>query len=88
MCLLCDRCISYYGCVREKRKKVGRPDQPLKATVDYAGQDLKPGTDYYLIAFGYEGTATTPLFKQQVRTSGEPDSGWPGDDGGWADFGE
>lgn len=67
---------------------IGRPDQPLKATVDYAGQDLKPGTDYYLIAFGYEGTATTPLFKQQVRTSGESDSGWPGDDGGWADFGE
>ena len=54
---------------------IGKPAQPLKAQVDYKGAALKPGTDYYLIAFGYMGAATTPLFKQAVRTTGEPETG-------------
>ena len=48
---------------------LGKPEQQLKAQVDYKGNDLQPNTDYYLIAFGYMGNATTPLFKTLVHTS-------------------
>lgn len=39
------------------------------------------GTKYYIIAFGYQGKATTPLFKQEVTTTGEAETG--GGNGGW-----
>lgn len=47
----------------------------------YKGNALKPGTKYYIIAFGYQGKATTPLFKQEVTTTGEAETG--GGNGGW-----
>lgn len=50
---------------------MGEPETPLKAYTDYKGNELEPGTDYYIIAFGYMGDATTPLFKEAVTTSGE-----------------
>lgn len=55
---------------------LGRPAQPLKGMTDYKGNDLQPDTDYYLIAFGYMGSATTDLFKQPVHTSGSSSGGW------------
>lgn len=55
---------------------MGTPENPLKAYADYKGNDLEPGTDYYIIAFGYMGEATTPLFKEAVKTSGEQQDPW------------
>lgn len=54
---------------------LGKPEQPLKGLTDYKGNDLKPDTDYYLVAFGYMGSATTGLFKQLVHTSGSSSGG-------------
>ena len=48
---------------------LGKPQQQLKAMVDYQGNALQPDTDYYLIGFGYMGDATTELFKTAVHTS-------------------
>ena len=58
---------------------LGKPSAPLKGQLDYKGNALKPGTKYYIIAFGYQGKATTPLFKQEVTTTGEAETGG----GGW-----
>ena len=55
---------------------MGRPETPLKAYKDYKGNDLEAGTDYYIIAFGYMGDATTPLFKEAVTTSGTAEDPW------------
>ena len=60
---------------------LGKPSAPLKGQLDYKGNALKPGTKYYIIAFGYQGKATTPLFKQEVTTTGEAETG--GGNGGW-----
>lgn len=60
---------------------LGKPSAPLKGQLDYKGNALKPGTKYYIIAFGYQGKATTPLFKQEVTTTGEAETG--GGDWGW-----
>lgn len=54
---------------------LGKPSAPLKGQLDYKGNELKAGTKYYIIAFGYQGKATTPLFKQEVTTTGTAESG-------------
>lgn len=50
---------------------MGEPETPLKAYADYKGDELEPSTEYYIVAFGYMGDATTPLFKEAVTTSAE-----------------
>ena len=63
---------------------LGKPSAPLKGQLDYKGNALKPGTKYYIIAFGYQGKATTPLFKQEVTTTGDAETGGDGGgDWGW-----
>ena len=37
----------------------------------------------YIIAFGYQGKATTPLFKQEVTTTGEAETGGGNGGGDW-----
>ena len=62
---------------------LGKPSAPLKGQLDYKGNALKPGTKYYIIAFGYQGKATTPLFKQEVTTTGEAETGGGNGGGDW-----